>query len=251
MDTPEWFRLGEPLMWTFPEFAIRAVDRLDDTNLRVSSMCAGYHLIDCLNASIRLNEKGRHSVAISVFRQCIEAITVLEFGLIDEARGAELFTKWKKGERQGSLRNELEENVWSTYGPGIWEESWSEYFASFAKAVQDYSHYGYELQAWQMIVENKGRMQQLPSGMLKAHLRPNIGSYDASKATRITLLHVLTSWTVGRILRANSHLNRKQQDQLDELHEALAESTLAEFAKRDWAHHFYALEFNSIEPDST
>jgi hypothetical protein len=61
-------------------------------------------------------------------------------------------------------------------------------------------------------------------------------TYDALKASRITLLHVLVGWTLARILLANgrSQLINQREDQIHQLGKALGRSKLF-FKNEDWA----------------
>lgn len=190
-------------------------------------------------------------MAVSLIRQCIEAITVMELGLIENKIGEKLINDWRGGMKQGTLRGHLEEQVWSEYGDGIWEEAWPKYFASLAGAVQDYSHYSPALQGWQMIVDDEAHLKEMSDGMLMAKLRYGFDTYDAGKAIRITLLHILIGWTIGRIAEANGYSSEANSQALAHLRESLADSSILAFAKHDWAHQFWPLEFEDIDPYST
>jgi len=83
-DYPEWFRLGNPLMWGIPKAVYDFVSSGTalSTNHENAVRCATIHFIHCLNLSVESNRKGQHAVAICLCRQCAEALTVMEIGLI-------------------------------------------------------------------------------------------------------------------------------------------------------------------------
>jgi hypothetical protein len=78
-----------------------------------------------------------------------------------EASVAEpLLEAWKTGKKsQGELRRALQREIWPSYGTGLWNEPWAEFYANLAQAVQPYAHYTQQLQGWQfetLSVEHDG-----------------------------------------------------------------------------------------------
>ena len=109
-----------------------------------------------------------------------------------------LLRRWDRKEAtQGELRKSLEESVWPRYSPGLWGEPWSEYSANLARAVQPYAHYTPDLMGWQMaILHDDGDGHWL--------VRAGPTAYDPLEASRITLLHGLVFWTLGRVAAENA-----------------------------------------------
>jgi hypothetical protein len=90
---PEWYVLGNPLIWSVARTAYNFFQQsasLCPSHLNAAH-CAAIHYINCLNTSIDANKKGNHSIAISMIRPCVEALTIVELGLLRETTvGSEL-----------------------------------------------------------------------------------------------------------------------------------------------------------------
>jgi len=229
-DRPRWLTLGEDLLGPVVQVALTTTRNLSFGNPQVEPLAhmAACHFVGCLETSIEVNKQGRHSVAICLIRQCLEALAVLEVGLQDEAYATPLLLDWSEGRKSsGLLRKNLEQNVWAGYGNGLWDETWSEYFGNLAQAVHPYAHYSAELQGWQWAV-----VIQRETG---AVMTIGMDTYDELKAARITLLHVLLGWTAARILLAHgdNEIALQHRRQVNELGVAIASSGLL-FQKEDW-----------------
>ena len=63
-----------------------------------------------------VNREGQHAVAISLVRQCVEALTILECALIsDRVLCQSLLTAWINGKKTfGAIRKELSCKVWAS-----------------------------------------------------------------------------------------------------------------------------------------
>jgi hypothetical protein len=175
------------------------------------------------------NENGKHSVAICLVRQCVEALTIAELGLQDKSYADPLLKAWEVGKKShGELRASLEKHVWPKYGYGLWEETWSEFFGNLARAVQPYAHYTNELMGWQFqTIAYQGGEEFI--GMI------GLQTYDPLLATRITLLHMLIGWALGRILLAQGKNPDvlQHRETIQRLGMALSKSKLL-LEKRDW-----------------
>lgn len=231
-NKPRWFTLGEELTGTAIRDALTITHDLTIPDLQVKPIpyMSACHLNACLSLSIESNLKGWHSVAVSLLRQSVEALTILEIGLQDSNYAVPLLQAWAEGRKsQGELRKSLAKSIWPSYGTGLWDETWSEYFGNLARAVQPYAHYSPELQGWQWVT-----VKQLNERSFVLVIGPQ--TYDELKASRITLLHVLTGWTLARILLATdrSSLIGQYKRHIDELGSALAMSKLL-FKGKDWA----------------
>ena len=67
----------------------------------------------------------------------MEALTVIELGLLANAPAWDCLEAWSDGRKtQGELRMHLERSAWPTYGSGLWHEPWATFAGSLARAVQ-------------------------------------------------------------------------------------------------------------------
>jgi hypothetical protein len=228
---PRWFVVGDKLLWPLVGMGIGAAreTRLSSADLQALPYLALCHLAGCLEASMFANEKGRHSVAICLVRQCVEALTVADVGLQAPEYAEPLLQQWKSGKKShGALRQSLESMVWPRYGTGLWNEPWAEFFRNLARAVQPYAHYTQELQGWQFAVESYAG----GTGFVAAI---GLETYDPLLATRVTLMHMLVAWTLGRLLLANTVSPDviAVADEIKELGVRISESKLL-FKRGDW-----------------
>jgi hypothetical protein len=196
---PEWFVIGDALLWPLVGMAASACrcNVLSNPDLSALGELAIFHHAGCLEASASINRRGKHSVAIGLVRQSVEALSIAEVALQDPAFAEPTLAAWKDGKKsQGDIRKALEQTVWSSYGKGLWSEPWQEFYANLARAVQPYAHYTPELQGWQFA-------DRAHTGGTTFVAELGFEAYDPLKATRITLLHMLLTWMLGRILLAH------------------------------------------------
>ena len=243
---PEWFRIGEPLLWAIPN-SIHDIFNADpnlSANERNIVECALINFIHCLNLSVESNRKGQHAVAICLLRQCYESLALIEVGLIqDTARRSSLLTDWiNKTKTAGALRKVLSESIWPSYGTGLWDEPWSTLMKEFTQALHPYAHYSPELQSWQLaLVEDTARKDTDGSYLLVGAI--GLTTYEANKATRITLFHILSVYILGRIAVENNQLS-SNKDQLNTLKKAISESEQLCNGALEWHIQFWAHEFS-------
>jgi len=243
---PEWFCKGEPLIWEIPRLVYEVIktDSVLSANDRNAVECALIHFIHCLNLSIESNRKGQHAVAICLLRQCYESLAVIEVGLLKNIEHkTPLLADWLKGNKTaGALRKTLADVIWPSYGAGLWGETWAQFMSEFTKALHPYAHYSPELQSWQLaLIENSAKSE--PDGAIL--LAGNIGleTYEANKATRITLFHILSVYILGRIANENGHLLGKIHA-LNALGILISRSEQLCNGKLDWHVQFWAHEFS-------
>jgi hypothetical protein len=192
---PRWFQLGDALMWPLVGMSLASLSkRSSNPDLALVRQASGCHLAGCLETSCVANERGKHSVAIALVRQALEALTLIDLGLHPSTFSDPVLDRWKSGRiSHGEIRAHLEKEVWHSYGHGLWAEPWSEFFGNLARAVQPYAHYTPELQGWQdQVIEQHGERE--------ATITVGLLTYDPLKASRVTLLHMLLAWALGRIL---------------------------------------------------
>ena len=245
-NPPAWLRPGNRLLWPILRRARAAVDerKSGDLSLDFIPSSAVIHLIDCLQTSIETNVKGRHAVAISLVRQCVEALTLVEIGLQQPAYRNPILHDWRdQSKKPGELRKILERDVWPTYGTGLWKESWAEFAGEFARAVQPYAHYTQLLQGWQLAVASGNKLHRGQDGHYIFIAKLGINTYDPVKATRITLLHCLLVWVVARILAAN-HVSNINASDVALLGNQLANSDLLGREKVTWHQQFWPHMFD-------
>ena len=228
---PKWLKLGDQLMGPLIGMGLAATQahRLSTDDLHALPFLALCHHAGCLEASDYANRHGKHSAAVCLVRQSVEALTIVEIGLQDPSFAEPLIADWKEGRKsQGELRKALEQTVWPRYGLGLWHETWAEFYANLARSVQPYAHYTPELQGWQFAAFGY-------DGDLGFWATFGPETYDALQASRVTLLHVLLTWMLGRILLAHGKspdvLQREQG--IRELGKALSSSKLL-FKGGDW-----------------
>lgn len=229
---PRWLELGDQLLGPILAIARTSLDQpwtTGDYDASQVPTLAVFHLAASLDSSLDANEKGRHAVAVSLTRHCIEALTLIDVSLQDEAFAVPLLQKWRDGKKtSGELRQELENKIWPKYRSGLWDEPWSEFFGNLSRAVQPYAHVSRELLEWQWAV--------IDSDIQDQKFTVAMGQYDPLKASRITLLHVLVGWTLGRLLLANRSNSEVGviSAKIQELGQELGSSKLL-MKKKDWA----------------
>ncbi len=235
-STPRWLKLAEHLLPPLVSMGMNVLKEAfpQDPDLGTVPICAMHHLVDCLVESMNANREGRHAVAVSLLRQCIEAMTLVDVGLQDQGLVAEVLRQWKDGRlTNGDVRAFLEQEVWPRYGCGLWDEPWTEFFSNLSRAVQPYAHYSPQLQGWQLAYLSAPKATG--DGYIGTVL---IGpqTCDPLKASRITLLFGLFCWVIGRLLLAfgrNPDVN-SLRDKISELGNALGSSKLL-LKRKDWA----------------
>lgn len=151
-EHPQWFVIGDALMWPLIGMGLTSLRHgtLSSDDLSAMPELALLHHAGCLETAGDANRKGKHSAAVCLIRQSVEALTIAELGLLQRNLGETLLSAWKLGKKShGQLRQVLEAEVWPSYGAGLWDEPWSEFYGTLARAVQPYAHYTPELQGWQ------------------------------------------------------------------------------------------------------
>jgi len=205
-------------------------------------MLAHWFMADTLILANQANREGMHANALSLTRQCIEAIGVIELGICEHAEAQAMLLKWD-GDRlsAGKLRAWLEANVWPQYGSGLWNEPWSTFMREFAAAVQPYAHYGRSLAQWQLrlrgFTEASNDLTSTMQGIIE--MRPR--AYDAQKATRITLFHGILAYVLGRVWMVANPADAEFASLMDRLRIALSKSRYLDGHQTDWSQQFWAM----------
>lgn len=240
--TPEWFALTEEAN---PQVMRRIADAVSANammpQVNATPMLAHWFLLDTMLLSHQANRDGMHANALSLTRQCVEAISIVELGICNHPDAESILLKWDSDQiTPGNLRAWLQANVWPKYGAGLWTEPWFTFMREFAGAVQPYAHYGRNLAQWQLRLH---RLYDTNAGDndLTAIVEMRPRAYDAQKATRITLFHALLSYTLGRIwLAANRH-DQAFAELIGRMGTALGKSRYLDGHQTDWSQQFWAM----------
>jgi hypothetical protein len=233
---PTWFRIGNGLIWPLIGMGVAVARSVGlSAELKPIPELAICHHAGCVEAAGYANQRGKHSAAMSLVRQSLEALTVAEIGLQDPTFAEPLLAAWKKGKKsQGELRKALEQKIWPEYGVGLWDELWTEFHKNLAQAVQPYAHYSPELQGWQFATLSVDYDEKSALNVSAIEMA-GLETYDPLKATRITFFHMLLTWMLGRILlaegRSRDVMARRQE--IVRLGRALGASKLL-FRRADW-----------------
>src|SRR3546814_4403302 len=124
--------------------------------VRSAGMLAQWFVMDSLLLANQANRDGMHANALSLTRQCIEAIGIIELTICGHPDAEAILLKWEADDlTPGKLRAWLQDNVWQQYGSGLWTEPWSTFMREFVAAIQPYAHYGRSLAQWQYRIHRK------------------------------------------------------------------------------------------------
>ncbi len=110
----------------------------------------------------------------------------------------------------------------------------------FAGAVQSYAHYGRDLAQWQtrlIRVQDSIDPQQDMHAIIE--YRPR--AYDAQKATRITLVHALLQYVLGRIWLAAKPDDEGFAKLMARFGAALGKSRYLDGHQTNWSQQFWAM----------
>ena len=148
-----------------------------------------------------------HANALSITRQCLEAISVIELGLAQVPGASQVLLRWEADkESAGEVRKWLEANVWPAYGHGLWSEPWADFMGKLAKAIQPYAHYSAKLAQWQMRVREFSRNGE--QGELHAIVECGPRNYDPQKSNSNHSVSCSADFHVSTHLARNSRAVR-------------------------------------------
>jgi hypothetical protein len=238
---PEWFKLSEeltPLIHQRISFALS--NSTLPVEVKTQPLQAHWHLLNTLQIANKANRDGMHANALSITRQCIECISIIELGVCGHPDAPEMLARWSKDDlTPGATRAWLERNVWPSYGSGLWSERWADYMSALARSLQPYAHYSAPLSQWY------GRMHGMkPSedGRLLAIMEIGPKTYDPQKATRITLYHGLIHFTLARIWHSTLGTgDLKFGADVDQLRIAIGASRYLDGDGTKWGEQFWAM----------
>lgn len=239
---PEWFKISEEVTpQVMQRIAASVFDLPFSLQVRYAPMLAHWFVLETLLLSNRANREGMHANALSVTRQCVEAISIIELGVCGHPEAEAVLLKWKDDRlNPGKLRAWLESNVWQRYGAGVWTKPWPVFMREFVAAVQPYAHYGRNLAQWQLRLHRYYAASEDSSRAGHALLEMKPRAYDPQKATRITLFHTILTFTLGRIWAAANQYDREFKALIDRLRLALGRSRYLDGHQTDWSQQFWA-----------
>lgn len=237
---PEWFKLLDAA-------TIETMKRIGEASqsnrmgMQVNSapMLAHWFMLDSLLLANQANRDGMHANALALTRQCIEALGVIELGICGHADAEATLTKWNEDKlTPGKLRAWLQDNVWQSYGHGLWSEPWAVFMREFTAAIQPYAHYGRNLAQWQLRFH--GAYKE-PDESIHLVIEMSPHAYDKQKATRITLYHALLTYLLGRAWMAANPNDGDFSLLITNLGAALGKSRYLDGHETDWGQQFWAM----------
>jgi len=240
---PEWFLLSEEATpQVMSRIAATVSNSVMSMQVRSTPTLAYWFMLDSLMLANRANREGMHANALSLTRQCLEALSVIELGLCRHHDAEAVLLKWDSDAiTAGKLRAWLEKSVWPQYGVGLWNEPWSTFMREFAAALQPYAHYGSKLAQWQIRLLPGGARGENHSGPYTRLLELRPRAYDAQKATRITLFHAVLTYTLGRIWAASNRDDTVFSALIAQLGTAISKSRYLDGHATDWSQQFWAM----------
>lgn len=237
-EKPEWFTRAEEAIDPVCQRIATAIQSNDlPTHLALAPQEAVHFFMHSMKIAYEANKAGIHANALSQTRYCIEALAIIELGICRKNGREAILDDWLKGKATpGKIRQWLAREVWPSYGTGLWSESWADFMAKLAGAVQPYAHYTSQLAQWQ------SRLIFASPGEKIAYIESGPIVYDAQKATRITLYHSILYFSLGRILLANHSLEDMEfREIVSRFGDALGKSRYLDGHQTSWDQQFWAL----------
>ena len=243
---PEWFAVTEAAN---SETMRRIEDSVSSCamspQVKSAPMLAYWFMLDSLLLANQANREAMHANALGLTRQCVEAMGVIELGLCRHAGAEAALLKWEADSlTPGKLRAWLQDNVWASYGRGLWAEPWTTFMREFAAAIQPYAHYSRGLAQWQVRLRSVSDPTD-EGGDLTAIIEMKRRAYDPQKATRITLFHGLLTYTLGRIWIAANPGDTAFESPIARLGAALGRSRYLDGYETNWGQQFWAMLWES------
>lgn len=239
-SAPEWFRLADDCTFATMQHIAESIQELSlPLQVKFVPMQAHWFILDSLLLANQANRDGMHANALSLTRQCLEAVSVVELGLTAHSGAAEMLLRWERDKiTAGALRAWLEANVWPSYGAGLWTEPWSEFMRQLAGAIQPYAHYTSRLAQWQAHLMGQHDPAEPDSMIVRFAPR----AYDPQKATRITLFHAILTYMLARIwIAAHGRDDSEFVALINRLGQALGTSKYLDGHQTNWEQQFWAM----------
>lgn len=232
---PEWFSRASALHSVVEHEAARCVAQATrhwDVHQQALPQLAIRHVDDCIVTGLYANAAGRHAVGLALVRQTVEALAIVELGLLGSTAALEELTHWEEGHRKhGELRKFLERESWSSYPPGLWNERWTDFQTSLARAVQVHAHFTSELLQWQLKLIHTDLTTEQEQRRMFAFIGPGV---DPDKAERVTLVCAVVVWALGRMVQHLGTPSPEMSRDVDALGMTLVQSRWF-FPGEDWS----------------
>lgn len=245
-NVPEWFHLSEEAAaQVMSRIATSASSCQMSMQVQLAPTLAHWFMLDALLLANRANRDGMHANALSLTRQCLESLSIIELGISRHKDAESILVRWERDDlTPGKLRAWLEQHVWPKYGLGLWTEPWSTFMREFAAALQPYAHYNSKLAQWQVrLLPGQARQDSTAPMTALIEVRPR--AYDPQKATRITLFHGILTYALGRIWMASNPDDASFSSLITRLGDALGESPYLDGHETDWSQQFWAMLWGS------
>jgi len=239
-DRPEWLIQSDEAFDPTHKRMAKALQNHDlPVQLANTPLQALWFFVSSMGLAYDANKEGMHANALSLTRQCIETLSLVELGISRHAGRETILKRWEDGKvSPGQLRQWLAKNLWPTYGSGIWQEDWETFMGHLARAVQPYAHYTPQLAQWQ------SRIHFMNPSDRTALIELGPKAYDPQKATRITLYHAILNYTLARVWLAR--FGKDDPDfsaQINRLGRAIGKSRYLDGNSTNWEQQFWAMVF--------
>lgn len=239
-SVPDWFPLADEIFDPLHQRLAETIQNHDlPIDLSLAPQEAWYFFLHSMQIAYDANKAGIHANALAQTRYCVEALSVIELGVSRATSRETILRKWLAGDlTPGNLRKKMAQEIWTSYGTGIWQETWEEFMGNLARAVQPYAHYTPPLAQWQ------SRLHGFDPKTSTAIIQSGPIVYDPQKATRITLYHAIMNYALCRIWLARfPDPDPEFGDLVGRFGEALGRSKYLEGHTTDWAQQFWAMTF--------
>jgi hypothetical protein len=201
--------IGDPHYWTKHHeplhLALLSIVRkewansppINDLQLQFVAHYAGKHCLESVVIARLANEGGAHAVAVGLLRNAVESLSVVAMAISNYPEKVKMLERWNTEKvSPGKLREALETHVWPKVDlKGLWNQTWSDFWRSLARAVQPYAHFSPPLMRWHQRAEMKND---------KFHLWINHpeGDFEQYRADRIATFQLLIFWVFAEMVCA-------------------------------------------------
>lgn len=105
-DLPEWVKLSEAANAPTNKQVAEVISNLSlPIDVRYTPMQAHWFMLDSLLIANRANQDGMHAIAVALTRQTLEAMTIVELGLVQHNHAGSILAKWNENSiSPGELR---------------------------------------------------------------------------------------------------------------------------------------------------
>jgi hypothetical protein len=197
-DPNYWQKTHEPLNLELQAVVRKSwVDKppVSDLQLQYIPHYAGKHCLESVRLSRLANEGGAHAVAVGLLRDAVETLSLVAVSICQHPDKMSILKKWDDDKLSaGEVRKYLEASVWPTVSiSGLWGESWSSFWASFASSVQPYAHFSPLRMRWHQYA-------QIVNGKWRVWINHPEGDFELYRGARISAFQLLVFWAFAEIV---------------------------------------------------